>query len=113
MVSIVSMILQNGIKSYYGWVDLLELYHSGVTWRRYCVPAKQHHYCNCNCNMEAIEQQPLWMEPERCCGGTSTILQWHHWAGAIVTCGGTIQQRHYLLIYLADQSTSFIHWEAT
>ena len=33
------MILQNGVKSNYGWVDLLELYHSGVTWRRYCVPS--------------------------------------------------------------------------
>ena len=27
-------------------------------------------------------------------------------------CGGTIGQWHYLLIYLADPSTSFIHWAA-
>ena len=64
------------------------------------------------------------LRPARCCVGK--VLQQWHWvalSGTIVTweqsrcCGCTsgtvIQQWHYLLIYLADQSTSFIHWAAT
>ena len=44
---------------------------------------------------------------------SGTIVTWEQSRCCGCTSGTVIQQWHYLLIYLADQSTSFIHWAAT
>ena len=93
------IILQNGVKSDGGWVDLLQLYHSGAIWRRYYVRSSI-----------TIGATVTWKRLSL--RGVVVVLLASCNCNVVVS-GGTIQQWHYLLIYLVDQSTSFIHWEAT